>query len=248
MNKGIVLFFAILLLTVPLTSAIPIKTEFSTQKNTVLISEEETTIIRCSIDGKQIEKELSITTIQEIIEMGKSNKEDFLTIYDKTKSSQEVSVAFENIRPFFQALVDNGLTDKTVDELNTLYHNIRDKIREPRNKPFGRTRDGAQPTGLWNGVPTPVWGNVACGIFDIGLCAGFAFGTHTIFPTIGADAFITYAFQGESITAGALGGTLATLAFQVLFGFIGVLLATPLIMLGPYFMTGLCGAMFGIGI
>ena len=248
MNKGIVLFFAILLLTVPLTSAIPIKTKFSTQKNTVLISEEETTIIRCSIDGKQIEKELSITTIQEIIEMGKAHKQDFLTIYDKTKSSEKVSAAFENIQPFFQALVDNDLTEKTVDELNTFYHTIREKILEPKTKTCKRQQNEAQPTGLWNGVPTPVWGNIICGIFDVGLCAGFVLGTHTIFPTIGADAFITYAIQGESITVGGLGSTVATLAFQVIIGFAGVLIVTPLIMLGPYFMTGLCGAMFGVGL
>ena len=237
MRKEMVLLIAVFILILPIASAIP-----QPQNNV-----KDTTTILCTIDGVSVEKEMSLTTIQDLIDMGKSCKEDFLTIYDKTKSTEEVTTAFENIKPFFQALIENGLTDKTVEELNTLYYTIRAKIREPRHKIAWNPQGGPQPLGLWNGIPTPVWGNVVCGIFDAGMCAGFAAGTHTIIPTIGVDAFITYGFTGESITVGGFGMTLAVTAFQVIFGFAGVLLTTPLIMIGPYFMTGICGAMFGVG-
>lgn len=212
------------------------------------ITATDTTTVRITIGRKTTEKEVPLSVIKSVMDIGVSCKEDFLTIYDKQKTSEEVAQAFENVRPFFQAMIDNDLTDKTVDELNTLYQDIRAKIQEPRQLVW-KTQDGngARPLGIWNGLPTPVWANAVCGIFDAGLCAGFAGGTHAIIPTIGADAFITYGFQGESITVGLLGGTLAVTAFQVIIGFVGILLATPLIMIGPYFMTGLCGAMFGVG-
>lgn len=214
------------------------------------ITTTDTTTVRITIGRQTTEKEISLSVIKSVMDIGASCQEDFLTIYDKQKTSEEVAQAFENVQPFFQALIDNDLTDKTVDELNTMYHNIREKIREPIRQSVWKPQDGdgARPLGWWNGVPTPMWANAACGIFDVGICVGFAAGTHTIIPTIGADAFITYAFQGTSITVGLLGGTLALIAFQVIFGFMGILLATPLIMLGPYFMTGLCGAMFGVGV
>lgn len=213
------------------------------------ITTTDTITIRITIGRQTTEKEMSLSVIKSVMDIGASCKKDFLTIYDKQKTSEEVAQAFENVQPFFQAMIDNDLTDKTVDEFNTMYQDIRAKIREPRRQPVWKPQDGdgARPLGIWNGLPTPVWANVVCGIFDAGMCAGFAGGTHAIIPTIGADAFITYGFQGESITVGGLGGTFAVTAFQVIFGFVGILLATPLIMLGPYFMTGLCGAMFGVG-
>ena len=243
MKKGLVLVVMALLLSVPIASAInqPVLTSSSTNA---------TTVIRCVVDGKKIEKVLPISTIQNLIEMGSSHKEDFLTIYDKTKTTGDVEQAFTNIQPFFQALINSGLTDKTMDDLNVLYHGIRDKIREPRRQPTRLPQDGgdARPLGIWNGMPTPVWGNAICGIFDAGMCAGFAGGTNAVIPTIGADAFITYAFSGTSVTVGLAGGTAAFTAFQVIIGFVGVLIVTPIIMLGPYFMTGLCLFMLGIGV
>jgi hypothetical protein len=191
-----------------------------------------------------------VSTIQNLIDMGAAYKQDFLTIYDKTKTAEEVEQAFANVQPFFQALIQSGLTDKSVDDLNNLYHGIRDKIREPRRQPAWKPQDGGgvRPLGIWNGLPTPMWGNAICGIFDVGSCSGFACGTHTFIPTIGADFFITYYFTGESLTVGFLGFTSANVAFQAIIGFIGVLICTPLIMLGPYFMTGLCGFVFGLGV
>jgi len=242
MKKGLVLVVMALLLAVPIAGAV-------NQPKLTSPSTNETTLIRCVVDGKSVEKVLPISTIRSLIDMGTSHREDFLTIYDKTKTTEEVEQAFTNIQPFFQALIHSGLTDKTVDDLNNLYHGIRDKIREPRRQPAWKPQDGgnARPLGIWNGFPTPIWGNVLCGIFDAGSCAGFAGGTNAVFPTIGIDLFITYAFTGTSITVGLTGGTIAAAAFQVIIGFIGVLIVTPLIMLGPYFMTGLCIVMLGIG-
>lgn len=242
MKKGLVLVVMALLLSVPIVGAV-------NQPKLASSSANETTLIRCIVDGKRVEKELPVSMIRNLIDMGSSHREDFLTIYDKTKTSEEVEQAFSNIQPFFQALIQSGLTDKTVDNLNTLYHSIRDKIREPRQQPVWKPQDGgdARPLGIWNGIPTPMWANVICGIFDAGTCSGFACGTHTLIPTIGVDLFITYAFEGESLTVGGFGFTSANVAFQVIIGFIGVLICTPLIMLGPYFMTGLCGFVFGLG-
>jgi len=240
MRKGIVLLVIISLLTIPVASAVP-------QPQSI---EKDTTIVRCFIDGKSIEKEMSFSTIQDLIDMGALLKEDFLTIYDKTKSTEEVTAAFENIKPFFQALVDNELTDKTVNELNDQFYSIREKIREPRHTPVWKPQDNPsnpRPLGIWNGIPTPVWGNAFCGMFDVGLCAGFVFGTHTVIPTVGADAFLTYVYQGTSLSLGLSGGTMAALAFNVIFGFIGILLVVPLIMFGPYFLTGLAGVFLGVG-
>ena len=243
MKKGLILAVMALLLLVPTAGAMNEPKLVPTPTN-------ETTVIRCIVDGKRVEKTLPISTIQSLIDMGSAHKDDFLTIYNKTKTTEEVEQAFTNIQPFFQALVQSGLTGKTVDGLNSLYHSIRNKIREPRRQPGGNPNDGgdARPLGIWNGVPTPAWGNTLCGIFDVGTCSGFAFGTHTLIPTIGADFFITYYFTGESFTVGAFGFTSANAAFQVIIGFIGVLICTPIVMLGPYFMTGLCGFMFGLGV
>jgi hypothetical protein len=243
MKKGLVLVMMALLLSVPIAGAV-------NQPKSTAQPTNETTMIRCIIDDKKIEKVLPVSTIQTLIEMGRSHQQDFLTIYDKTTTTDEVEQAFATIQPFFQALIDSGVTDKTIDDLNTLYHSIREKIREPRRPQAWLPQDGgdAQPLGIWNGIPTPIWANTVCGIFDVGTCSGFACGTHTLIPTIGADFFITYYFTGESLTVGGFGFTSANAAFQVIIGFIGILICTPLIMLGPYFMTGLCGFVFGLGV
>jgi len=242
MKKGLVLVVMALLLSVPIAGAV-------NQPKVPSPSTNDTTVIRCIVDGKTVKKELPISTIHNLIELGKSHQKDFLTIYDKTKTSEDVEQAFMNIQPFFQALIDNGLTDKSIDDLKSLYYGIRDKIREPRRQSLLEVNEGGntRPLGIWNGVPTPIWGNVLCGIFDAGSCAGFAGGTNAVLPTIGIDLFITYGFTGTSITVGLTGGTIAAAAFQVIIGFIGILIVTPLVMIGPYFMTGLCILMLGIG-
>jgi len=239
----VVCFITAILIISPLTCAVAPAVPKYTQK----ITEK----IRITIGTETTEKEVPLDTIYDIIDKGKACKKDFLTIYDKTKSKDDVTQAYTNIQPFFQALIDSQLTDKTVEQLNSLYYSIREKIKEPRQQPIwkpGYDREGPQPAGIWNGLPTPVWANIVCGIFDAGICAGFAAGTHTIIPTIGADIFITYGFQGTSISVGGFGATLAVSAFQVILGFVGVLLTLPLMMLGPYFMTGLCGMLIGVGV
>lgn len=243
MRKGVALIVVILLMALPAASAVTTSTPIANKEITL----EKTTTIMCNIGGKTISKELPTSVIEGIINMGKAHEKDFLTIYDKTKSPDDVAVAFRNVQPFFQALVDNGLTDRSVRELNDLYHTIREKIQEPKPRNV-IPKDGPQPAGLWNGVPTPIWGNALCGIFEAGQCAGFVLGTHTLIPTIGVDLFLTYQFAGTSITLGAAGNTAATIGFDVIFGFIGILIVTPGIMLGGYFMTGLCGFMMGVGV
>ena len=241
MKKGIILLLVALLLSVPIAGAIH-------QPQSKSTTVPETTTILCVVDGKHLEKEMSVSSIQDLVDMGGSHKEDFLTIYDKTKSDDDVAVAFENLKPFFQALIDNELTEKTVEELNALYYTIREKIREPRRQPIRRPQDGPRPLGIWNGIPTPVWANIICGQFDVGICAGFAGGTHMLIPTVGIDLFLTYAFQGTSLTVGGFGYTIAITGFNFILGFVGILITTPLIMVGPYFLAGMSGLLFGVGV
>ncbi|MBE3139733.1 MAG: hypothetical protein IMZ53_04015, partial [Thermoplasmata archaeon] len=66
------------------------------------------TITICITIGRQTtEKEMSLSVIKSVMDIGASCKKDFLTIYDKQKTSEEVAQAFENVQPFFQAMIDN---------------------------------------------------------------------------------------------------------------------------------------------
>jgi hypothetical protein len=241
MRKGIVIIVLALLLSIPVVSA-------GNQPQKCGVEIDDMTIIRCIVKGESIQKEMSASTIQDLIDMGASHKEDFITIYDRTKSDEEVATAFENVKPFFQALIDNGLTDKTVDELHTLFTNIREKIRQTKYKPAWELQDGPRPMGIWNGIPTPLWANIICGQFDAGFCVGFAGGTHLLIPTVGADVFLTYGFQGTSVSVGGFGYTIATMGFNFVLGFVGILLTLPLVMFGPYFLAGMSGMLVGIGV
>ena len=69
-----------------------------------------------------------------------------------------------------------------------------------------------------------------------------------LIPTVGADVFLTYAFEGTSVTVGAFGYTLGTVGFNFCLGFVGILLTMPLIMIGPYVLAGMSGLLFGVGI
>lgn len=204
----------------------------------------ETTKLLCQIGKQRIIKEMPIETIKTIMDLGKSEKHAFLTIYNKYSTKEEVENAFEDIQPFFNTLVSNGLTDKSVDDLNTLFHSIRDMIQKPKSDPFG-----PHTLGGWNGLPTFVVANAASGVFCSDLPAvGFALGTNTIVPTIGADVFITWAGDGETVSIGGLGFTTSTgPEFGLIFGFVGVLIATPIMILGGMFLTGFAALYLGIG-
>jgi len=241
MKREIALFFIALLLSAPIASAVPLPHRTNVP-NTV----EETTTVLCVVGNERIKKQMTLTKMQDLIDMGAAHKEDFLTIYDKTTSKEEVTTAFENLQPFFQALIESGLTDKTVHELNALYSDIRERIGQPRQQSAWNGQ--ASPLGIWNGMPTPVWANVLCGQFDAGMCVGFAGGTHMIIPTVGVDLFLTYGFQGTSVSIGAFGYTVAATGFNFIFGFVGILLAIPLVMFGPYFLAGMSGMLVGIGV
>jgi hypothetical protein len=204
----------------------------------------ETTKLLCMIGTQKIIKEISVDTIDSIITLGESKKDAFLTIYNKYATSDEVTKAFEEVQPFFQALVENGLTKKSVEELNQMFQNLREIIKKPTHDPFG-----PQPCGSWNGLPTFLVGNAVCGVFCADAPAvGFTLGTHTIFPTIGGDVFITWAGSGETVSIGGLGFTTSTgPEFGLILGFIGVLIATPIMIVGGMFMTGFAALYLGIG-
>jgi hypothetical protein len=65
---------------------------------------------------------------------------------------------------------------------------------------------------------------------------------------VGVDAFLTYGFQGTSVSVGAFGYTIASTGFNFILGFIGILLTVPLVMFGPYFLAGMSGMLVGIGV
>jgi hypothetical protein len=235
--KLIAVLSVLLLALVPLSSANATSAQQQPQQ-------QETIKISCIIGKQKVNKEISGNMLDSILLLGQSKKDAFLTIYNKYATQEEVTKAFEDVQPFFHTLVVNGLTDKSVDDLNDLFSDIREMIKKPKRDPFG-----AQPCAGWNGMPTFIAANAICGVFCTDFPAvGFALGTHTIFPTIGADAFITWAGGGETITIGGLGYTTSTgPEFGFILGFIGVLLATPGMIIGGLFMTGFAFLYFGVG-
>jgi hypothetical protein len=237
------LLSVMLIVLVPLTSAAVVIKPIKTQTTAALeLQAPETTQIVCQVGKQKIVKEMPVDTIKSIIALGQSKKDAFITIYNKYATQEDVDKSFAEVQPFFNALVVNGLTDKSVDDLNTLYHNIRDLIKKPKRDP-----SGPQPCGSWNGLPTPVFGNAACGVFTASSATGFVLGTHTFIPTIGVDLFITWAGTGETVSIGTAGFTTSTgPEFGLIFGFAGILIATPIMIIGPLFITGVAGIYLGI--
>jgi hypothetical protein len=236
--KLLAVFSVLLVILVPLsTASMTSLPEQKTQKP-------DTTRLLCVIGKQKIVKEMPVSIIDSVMMLGESKKDAFLTIYNKYATPEEVTKAFKDVQPFFNALVVNGLTDKSVDDLNSLFRDIREMIKKPKRNPFG-----PQPCGSWNGLPTFLVANSVCGTFCADFPAiGFALGTHTILPTIGVDLFITWAGNGETVTIGGLGFTTSTgPEFGIIFGFIGVLIATPIMITGGMFMTGFASLYLGIG-
>jgi hypothetical protein len=236
--KLLAIFSVLLVVLVPLSSAS--MTSIPEQKT----QQPDTIQLICVIGKQKIIKEMQGNVIDSIMLLGESKKDAFLTIYNKYATQGEVTKAFEDVQPFFNALVVNGLTDKSVDGLNSLFRDIREMIKKPKRNPLG-----PQPCGSWNGLPTFLVANSVCGTFCADFPAiGFALGTHTILPTLGVDAFITWAGNGETVTIGGLGFTTSTgPEFGIIFGFIGVLIATPIMITGGMFMTGFASLYVGIG-
>lgn len=176
----------------------------------------------CAIQGKKIIKELSIETTNEIYELAKSCDNAFYTIFNKKSTQNEVDDALTEVQPFFQALINAELTDKTTTELTDLYKNLRERVRAPLRK----TSSNPRLTGQFNGVPSPVVGNFGCGMFAAGTEAvGWALGSNTVIPTIGVDLLVTGMFTGTSWTLGLIGYATQTLAQVMLaIGFAGILL------------------------
>lgn len=224
--KIIVILLAIAIAMLPITSCATPVAESNDN-----LSSPDTATLMCSIAGKKVDKELPVEQIEEIMELGNSCSESFLTIYNKFSTEAELEQAFDDVQPFFQALADAELTEKTPEEMTELYQGTRGKIRM-RNT--GK--------GLWNGVPTPVMLNVMCGIVAVGtLAVGYAIGTHTLLPTVGLDLLVTAEFTGESSTVGLFGWTQqALLQTFIAFGFVGILLGVypSGVIIGNIFMTG----------
>lgn len=221
---------------------------FSTAGTTVTphppSQDQQTTPVVCTIGRHKVIKEIPRSILESLLTLGESKKDAFLTIYNKHASEQDVAKAFEDVTPFFDALVQNGLTDKSTEDLNDLFHTIREMIKKPKRNP-----EHPRPCGSWNGLPTFLVANAVSGIFcSDSPVVGFAFGTHTILPTIGADVFITWAGTGQTVSIGGFGFTTSTgPEFGLIFGFIGVMLATPIMIAGLLFLTGFAAFYFGIG-
>ena len=174
---------------------------------------------------EQIVKEIPIEEYNKIVEMGRSLFEDFRIIYDPDSTEDDVNIAFANVRPFFTAIVNNELTDKSVDELEILYREIRNKITERwQNK-----EDKIISKGWWNGIWVPAFINGGCGIFaEAKRCQGFVIGTHSILPTLGADILLTYFTTDLTAVTGSIGVTGATDAngpqMAFIINYIGILI------------------------
>lgn len=208
--------------------------------------------VTCTVNGEKATRWIPTETLKSVIDLGKDCKVSFLTIFNKWAPEDEVEVAFDEVSVFFDALIANDLTDKTSDELEDLFWNIRNRIRKPRKDPssliISYVNDDPQTCGNQNGQPTPVFGNIGCGLFNFGLGLGFAFGTHTILPTIGVDFAVTWADAGETISIGSLGFTTSTgPEFGITMGFAGVIIATPIMMVGPFFQVGFASVYIGAG-
>jgi len=169
--------------------------------------------------------ELTREEYNNIIDLGKSLFEDFIVIYDPESTQEELDLAFDNVKPFFTTIVDHGLTDKSVNDLEIIYKEIRQKIIDGREKKGGKI----QSTGWWNGLWAPMFFNGGCGILaEAKRCQGFVLGTHSIFPTIGFDILLTY-FSTDATaityTIGVTGWTAAhgpQMAFNI--NYLGILL------------------------
>lgn len=224
-------FMILTVVTIAIILSLPIVQSFNESKLQFIEKQgdNETVKVACYIvspDGsynKRTEK-ISRTIYNQIIEMGKLLKNDFMTIYDPESTYQEVMIAFDNIQPFFTTIIANKLTDKSVDELEQIYRGIRSKILQKNQD----KKPGFMPTGWWNGIWTPMFMNGGCGIIaEAKRCIGFVIGTHSILPSLGADLLLTYFTSDLSAYTETIGVTGWTAAFgpQMAFiiNFIGIL-------------------------
>ena len=259
-NKNKKAVQAVVAIAVALAFVVSGSATFANKENlyldTVVEDDIETAEVICRIGGMEIVKELPVEIIDEILELAKSYEKDFYTIYNKWEKDEQVEVAFDNIQPFFQAVVSSGLTDKSVEELNELFRDIRSWIRKPPRDPspiYENKGEDIQPNlYIWNGLPSPFAANAVCGIYTLGAQAlGFALGTHTLLPTLGIDAFNTWVMAGNGGTVGMLGFTeVALTEFACEFGFIGMMLGVfPTGVIIPFLLQiGFATLFFGVSI
>ena len=242
--QAAVAIIVVIAFVMPSSAMIANKDNLGLTTITLDAGETETAKLFCQIEGKEVIKEIPVETIDEIIELTKSCEKDFYTIYNRWESDEDVDVAFGNIQPFFTVLVENELADKSVEDLNELFRNIRSRIRKPLRDPSPKYKneggEDVQPNlYIWNGIPLPFACNVACGIYTIGAQAmGFALGTHTLLPTLGVDLMNVWIMTGNGGTVGAFGFTQVALTeFAVEFGFVGMMLGVwPTGVIAPFLL------------
>lgn len=229
MRKGIkilIVLTAVFFVFQPITQSINISKNLKEEKP----AEVETLKVVCYvIDPDKTRdrtiKEISREEYNNIVDMGRSLFEDFRIIYDPDSADDKVNEALNNVRPFFTIIVENGLTDKSVDELEILYKEIRNKINNGK-----QSRNGKRITkGWWNGVWVPMFMNGGCGIMsEAKRCQGFVIGTHSLIPGPGFDILLTYFtsdLTAATETIGVTGWTGAhgpQMAFVI--NFLGILL------------------------
>lgn len=156
-----------------------------------------------------------------------------MTILSNSSTDAEIKDAEIDTEPFFQSLLSYGLTDKNVSQLKGLCRVIREKAESPRESNKGCL-------GMWGGVYTPIYGNIACSLLSYANHGGgYALGTHSLLPTVGADFGIIWRnshwagydpIAGGVVPAQTLSEGLLTYTLQtgghlgLALGFIGLLL------------------------
>jgi hypothetical protein len=237
-------FLFAILLSIPLSSAMITPSYNASRIKSNSEPLVETTQILCKIGNERITTEISIDALNKIANLVKEKKQSFLIIYNKYSTLEEVEQAFTDIQPVFKSLVLNGLTTKTVNELNDLFYKIRDMIKKPRHNPFS----DPQTLGGWNGLPTLLVFNMACGIYTIDTAIGITIGTNTVLPTAGADLTTIWLGIGETMSVGWTGVTTSTgPELGIIIGFLGILLATPFVIAGFLIQLGIAGVYAGFG-
>ncbi len=181
-------------------------------------------VISSEKNRERIIREIPRENYNKIVEMGRSLFKDFMIIYNPDSTEDEVNIAFNNVKPFFTAIINNKLTDKSIDELELLYREIRDKIA----KRWQSKEDKIISKGWWNGIWTPMFLNGGCGIMaEAKRCQGFVIGTHSLIPSIGFDILLTYFttdLTAITYTIGVTGWTAAhgpQMAFNI--NYLGIL-------------------------
>lgn len=165
--------------------------------------EQETIKVFCKtgLSKNKIVKLIPKSDYEELMQMIKNSRNDFLTILNPQKTGNEVETAFQNVRPLFDKIVQLGLVDKTTEDLVNFYRYLRGRV-----KYTDRNVNNRRTLGMWNGLPTPLTMNMNCGVFVFADPAtGYVLGTNTIISGIAVDLFVSYTTIDPVATADSVG-------------------------------------------